>query len=278
MVRGIDFLPQEMLLDLPPELIQLVLERCTTTAFLQAAFSCRILYGIASSCREAVLHHLRQTPGPKRDLGRYGTKDLFRKLVSRSIRELYGAQFHANCKAFTFKGHGIDVRASSISKTGQVLSLVARGRPAIYLFRVHKSQFALIKLIKPILGTHAKVEVLRTAFAGDGGFYSLQRVTPVIDGDYGPRWKRGKIYFVHHVLASLSPSHAGSVRICGFPLHEDYEPKAFAVANRNTFAISWQHAAVEDHEVMLYTSLTEFATYSSGVVGLSIVVHLSSLC
>ena len=50
-----------MILTLPPELIQLVLQNCSTCAFLEVAFSCRTVYEIASTCREVLLHHLQRT-------------------------------------------------------------------------------------------------------------------------------------------------------------------------------------------------------------------------
>ncbi|KAI9933388.1 hypothetical protein AWENTII_002562 [Aspergillus wentii] len=267
-----------MLLNLPPELIQLVLQNANTPTYLQASLSCRTLYEIASNCREVVLHHLYQTPGLNPDVGLSETKQLFRILMERSSKQLYGAQFRANCKTFRFETEAIEVRASSLALSGDLkLVLVVRGQPKVHLFHIDDQEISYNGTLKSPWTHTGAVEVLKTTFDGDGGIYTLQRFRPTIDEDdpaaEHPFVKHalqsspsGMIYLVHH-----EPKNPhGRVRMCAFPDHVDYEPLAFAVADQGTFAVSWQHVRESsENEIILYTLLPESSEDASGIVELS---------
>ena len=267
-----------MLLDLPPELIQLVLQNVSTPDFLQVVYSCHILYEIASTCREVVLHHLRQTPGLTSGVQELETKRLFQLLARRSHQQLYGAQFYARRKAIEFGSQVIDTQASSLaSSSGDPnLALVFKGQPDIFLF--HAEDGGLIspraRLRLPWEQPGA-VELLRTTFSGEDGVYALYRFTPTMDED-DPNAEHpfvqhalqsnpsGTVHLVHFDSQSLQPR----VRVCAFPDHAGYAALAIAVGNSNTFAISWQHEREDnDHEVVIYSIYDESPDETSEVIG-----------
>ncbi|BAE65394.1 unnamed protein product [Aspergillus oryzae RIB40] len=259
-----------MLLQLPTELIQLVFQYSTTTAFLQAAFSCRTLYAIASNCREILLHHLYQTPGLNEDLLPADSKQLFRVLQKRASQQLYGAQFTASCTCFHFGSLVLDVKASSLAPSEhQTFALVYKGHEDIQLFRTENGQLQLKACLKPQRLQPGVVEVLRTAFDADDGLYVLQRFTstaeespdsehPFIKQAFNT-YTRGQVYLIRYSLQSRQDP----VRVCTFPDHAEYEPLALAAAHRDTFAISWQHSREsEEYEVVLYNSQSASSAHS----------------
>ncbi|KAF5862811.1 hypothetical protein ETB97_011159 [Aspergillus alliaceus] len=233
-----------MLLNLPTELIQVILQHSTTPAFLQAAFSCRTLYAIASECRELVLYHLHRTPGLNEGLLCFDSKQLFQVLQRRASQQLYGAQFTANCTHFNFGTSVLDVKASSLAPSDhQSLALVLKGQEDVQLFCFENGQLRLKACLKPPWLQSGVVEVLKTAFGADDGLYVLQRFTPAVeqgslDSEH-PFIKqalqsraRGQIYLVRYSLGSRHDP----VRICTFPDHAECHWKylAFGIATHRT--------------------------------------------
>lgn len=266
-----------MLLDLPPELIQLVLQNVGTPDFLQAAHSCHVLYELASTCREVVLHHLYQTPGLTEGVQGLETKKLFQLLCRRSRQQLYGAQFHARCKVLEFESQVIDVQASSFTSSGDAnLALVFKGLQDIFLFHVAGDGTlwprAQLKLPWEQPGA---VEVLKTAPPREDGLFALYKFTPTVDGD-DPNAEHpfvqeaqesnpeGTVYLVHFCHRAQQPC----VRICAFPNHDEYEPLSIAVADSDNFAISWRHKSEDNHEVVIHNVYGEHEPDdSSGTIG-----------
>ncbi|OGM40395.1 hypothetical protein ABOM_010806 [Aspergillus bombycis] len=259
-----------MLLQLPTELIQLVLQYSTTPAFLQAAFACRTLYAIASNCREILFHHLCQTPGLNEDLLPTESTQLFRVLQRRASQQLYGAQFTAGCTHFHFGSLVLDVKASSLAPSEhQTFALVYKGHEDIRLFRTENGQLQLKACLKPHRLQPGIVEVLKTAFDADDGLYVLQRFTPTVeestDSEHpfikqaSKSYIGGQIYLIRYSLQSRQDP----VRVCTFPDHAEYEPLALAAAHRDTFAISWQHSREsENYEVVLYNAQSTSSVHS----------------
>lgn len=269
-----------MLLDLPLELIQLVLQSANTPTYLQAAFACRTLYEIASSCRTVILHHVHQTPGFTSNVQHLETRRLFQLLVNRSFQQLYGAQFRASCKTFGFEPQAIDTQASSLAPFGNPnLVLISKGQPDVFLFQAGNEGLLLpgtrLELPWEQPGT---VEVLKTTSPQEHDVYVLYRVTPTIDKDdpdaAHPFVKHalqssssGMVYLAHFDLRTPYPN----IRMCAFPDHINYEALAFAVADQDTFAISWKHVHESSgHEVLLYTVLDETPNEASKIIGSSL--------
>ena len=268
-----------MLLDLPLELIQLVLQSASTPTYLQAAFACRTLYEIASSCRTVILHHLHQTPGFTSNVQRLETKRLFQLLVKRSHQQLYGAQFRASSKTFGFEHQAIDVQASSLAPFGNPnLVLISKDQPDVFLFKAGNGGLLLPGTrLKLPWEQPGRVEVLKTTSPQEHDVYVLYRLTPTIDKDdpdaEHPFVKHalqsslgGMVYLAHFDLRTPYPN----IRMCAFPDHTNYEALAFAVADQDTFAISWKHVYESGgHEVSLYTVLDETLNETSKIIGSS---------
>ncbi|BCS30341.1 F-box domain protein [Aspergillus puulaauensis] len=256
-----------MLLDFPPELTQLILLNCTTPAFLQAAFTCRILYEIASSSREVLAHHLRRTPGPSLDTSSLRTSHLFPLLKCRATKQLYGSQFDASCITFKFGDQAPSLKASSVvSHNDKSLILTAYCKQGIIpILQVREGQVLSFSRAKLPWFQPGSVEILKTAFGGSDLIYVLHRFTPHIeehdfDEDH-PFVKQaresgrgGLVYLSCHSLRFPDDP----VRVTTFPEHVDFEPSALAVStNGGTFAISWCHRMLSEHTVILYTISNE---------------------
>ncbi|KAL4812627.1 hypothetical protein BDW67DRAFT_169868 [Aspergillus spinulosporus] len=253
-----------MLLDLPPELIQLVLLNCTTPAFLQAAISCRTLYEIASRCREALVHHLKLTPGPCIDTSNLRTRHLFLLLKRRASKQLYGSQFDASCITFEFGNRVPNIKAASLAHcAGETLIFVTfRDEDVVRILRVHAGKVMLLSRARLPWGQWGSIDILKTASDGSNGLYVLHRFTPFKeghgkDGDH-PFVKQarqsgceGFIYLTCYSLQSPN----GPVKMTTFPEHADFEPSAFAVDSDGTFAIAWCHRMFSNHAVFHYTVL-----------------------
>ncbi|KAL1963299.1 hypothetical protein VTN77DRAFT_8522 [Rasamsonia byssochlamydoides] len=257
-----------MLLNLPTELIQLILQYTTTPSYLHAALSCRTLFYIASTYRDLIIHHLKQTPGLKSGVELRETKDLFLLLRRRAAKQLYGANFYADRTLYDFSGRSIDVGASSIADNGcsPNVALVLRDDELVHLFHTGvDGSTSLKRSLKFPYEQPGTVKILKTAFTGDNGISVLVQFTPTIadeDADTSHPFVKhalesrldGEIILVHYSLDDSDNSMA----VCTFPDHNDYEPLALAVTNRSQFAISWQH--VHDHhryEVVLYDAVTD---------------------
>lgn len=256
-----------MLLRLPPELIQLVLKNVDTPDYLQVAHSCHVLYELASSCREVVLHHLYRTPGLNQDLQEQETKRLFQLLARRARQQLYGAQFNASCKVLGLGDAVIDVQASSIASSGPAnIALAFKGIEGVFIFQASDEQEDPVFLIQTKLpwGHFGPAEVLKTAPLTDfgHGFFALYRFTAGVDGD-DPNAEHpfvrdaqqsnpnGTVFLIHYPL-DIDFSRP-CIRVCSFPDHADYEPLAIAVASSDTFVISWRHKSdAYENEVVMY--------------------------
>lgn len=269
-----------MLLELPPELLLLVLQNTNTPAYLQAMAACRALYEVATSCHSLVLHHVYQTPGVVTDVRSLETKELFQLLIKRSFRQLYGAEYRASCKAFSFESQKIDVQASSLAPSGDTsLALAVKGQSDVFLFHAEDEGFisprARLKVPEQYEQQLGAVEVLKTTVRGERDVYVLCRFTANIDED-GPdadhpfvqqalqsRHNRTVVLFHFEIQSS---DH--QIRTCCFPDHSEYEALAIAVADRDTFAISWQHPRDDhDFDVVLYNVADEVPDKDTNIIG-----------
>lgn len=250
-----------MLLQLPTELIQLVLRNCDTSAYFQAAFSSRRLYEIASNSREVIIHQLHNTPGWNDTIDANHTRHLFGELMRRSYEQLDGAEHYAN-PTYEYQDGVIDYHASTIeaSEDGIRALLVFKGHSTVRLIDMRDGDRTEVQLKSP--GENiGEVEIIQTAFDGNRGVYVLHRFKPFLDQELDtdhPFVKHalesrlnGSIHLAHH---QLNP-RANIIRMYDFPESRDYRPLALSVAN-GKFAISWRNTLDPfDHEVVLYTWL-----------------------
>ncbi|KAL3460566.1 hypothetical protein BJX64DRAFT_263001 [Aspergillus heterothallicus] len=254
-----------MLLDFPPELIQLILLNCTTPAFLQTAYTCRALYAIASNCRVALISQLRRTPGPPLDISSLSTSDIFSVLKNRAVKQLCDSQFNASCKAFHLRNASPNVKASSLALFGNRETLLfspCRSQHIVHILRVGHGQVSLVGKVKLPWIQSGSAEILKTAFDGYDLIYILHRFTHDVEeepacGPEHPFVKQARehgddgqtVYLTCHSLRAPGEP----VKVCAFHEHADSEPSALAVAEDGGFAISWCHRILSTHTVIHYT-------------------------
>lgn len=251
-----------MLLDLPPELVQLVLLNCTTPAFVQAAWTCRTLYEIALGCRESLVHHLQRTPGPSLDTSSLSTNRLFSLLKSRASKQLYGSQFNAGCITFSLGARLSNLTAwSLVSHADRTLVFTTVcDQSAVQVFEVDDEQLLPVSQAKLPWDQLGSLETLKTAFNGVNEIYILFRFTPSVDEhhlDSDPLFVKQAKELDHDGFLCLTchslEDPSSPVRITTLPDHEDFQPSALAVANDGSFAIAWCHRMLPDHTVVHYT-------------------------
>ena len=271
------------LLDFPVEIIQLILYHSTTPSFLQASYSCRTLFEVASTCREVVLHHLQHVPGFTLGLGLQeqtkdmSTPDLSLLLRRRASAHLFGANFSADQTCFNFPrigdgGYGsIKVPASSVAPFPEINAVLVRGGhgndgDTVHLFDVHNEIVTPRGMLEPPYDHPGKVEILKTVFSTPRLISVLQRYTPnsVFDQSSHPHessfvrtammpFRTSGIHLVHYTLC-YGDEEVEEPKLCSFPDHPNHIPITLAVASESTFAISWKNSDDESiHEVVLYT-------------------------
>ncbi|CAI7660387.1 unnamed protein product [Penicillium glandicola] len=250
-----------MLLQLPTELIQLVLRNCDTPSYFQAAFSSRRLYEIASGSREVILHQLHNNPGWNDGIEAHQTRHLFGELMRRSYDRLDGAEHYAT-PTYEYQNRVIDYHASTIEASEDSIRalLVFKGYSTVHLIDMGDGDRTEVQLKSPGRDI-GEVEIIQTAFDRNGGVYVLHRFRPFLDQELDtdhPFVKHalesrlnGSIHLAYH---HLNPP-TNTIRMYDFPECRDYRPLALSVAN-NKFAISWQNKLDPfDHDVVLYTHL-----------------------
>jgi hypothetical protein len=258
-----------MLLELPTELMTLILKHCTTPSFLSTALTCRALYIIASTYRELILHHLHQTPGLKAGLEQHDARELFLLLRSRAAGHLLNANFYADRTLYGFNGRSLDLRASSVANGGHTANLAAvlRDDACVHIFHADIegliSTDMTLKLPTDLFGA---IRIFKTTLIDDGGISVLVRSTiRPDDADVGT----SRLPFVqearqsqpesHYFLLYYDLHHSGNLMaVCKIYDRELFTPVALAATGPSQFAISWQHMQVQGcHEVDLYVASPE---------------------
>lgn len=259
-----------MLLELPTELMTLILKQCTTPSYLNTSVTCRALYIIASTYRELVLYHLHQTPGLKAGVEQRDTRELFLLLRSRAADHLFNANFYADRALYDFNGQHLDLRASSVASGGHNpnLAVVCRDDARVHLFHASAggsiSTTMSLKLPTDLLGV---VKVCQTTFIGDTGVSVLVRSTTPLQQD--AELDTLRLPFVqearqsqpecHYLVLYYDLSYSGDLMtVCKIYDRELFTPIALAATGPPRFAISWQHTQLQRcHAVDLYTAYPE---------------------
>lgn len=272
------------LTDLPPELLQLIFQQCTTPSFIQAAHSCRALFALASDSRAVIFHHLDQTPGlpaGSLDSPTPSTLELFVLLKRRAATYLYGADVRADCATFVPQSGSIDPRACAIQQSGDPdIAVVERGKHQVHLYRLVAGAIQPVCKLEPPPEYTGVIQVLRVIFAHDSKTISvLVRYEPNAETASNPvhpyvkealkHFRSPGIHLLHY--RRKAPGKPFSyVTLAGFTDNQTYthdshttqgyadtkyEPLAIDVANPFRVAICWRHTRYPDmRKVVLYTA------------------------
>ena len=81
---------RSLLLDLPPEILQLVLFHADTGALLASLTCCKKVFD-AAKAKHVVLQHMKRMPGLRLGLADLDSKTLFDSFRQRAARSLYAA-------------------------------------------------------------------------------------------------------------------------------------------------------------------------------------------
>ncbi|KAL1955379.1 hypothetical protein VTO42DRAFT_8599 [Malbranchea cinnamomea] len=252
------------LLDLPPELLQLVFRHCTTVSFLQLSLTCRSLFAIACSARAVILHHLSQVPGlpaASQESPTASTAELFLLLRRRAASHLYGADFHADRVIYNAGGGSIDPPACAVRLSGDPnLALVERGKHLVHLYHLTPGAIRPVCRLEPPPEYTGKIQVLRVIFAHDKQTISvLTRFEPnhaTTSVQVHPYVKEALRHFHRpgtHLIHYRRKAPGGPfcyITLAGFADHDindgaspdlQFEPLAIDVAHPLRVAVCWRH-------------------------------------
>lgn len=254
-----------MLLDLPTELIQIILGYTSPSAYIQAATCCKSLYSITSESRDLVLAHLRRTPGVKRDTKLCSTQQLFTLLQRRITDLLLNASFYADQTTYTSNGKKHDVGASSIGRIGKfaVLALAFKEDARIDLVYVDPNGAVSLKRsfdCSPPEPEECPGTIVKTTFANNHSLAVLVRGhtikakndTDHVFAEQLRNYSADSFYYYFFYIPLLWNSFPKICRLYG---RANFEPRALACTKNPImrFAISWQDRFDDrDHEVIFY--------------------------
>ncbi|KAF3481019.1 F-box domain-containing protein [Arthroderma uncinatum] len=268
----------DRLLELPVELLQLVVKSCSTPSYLQVIRTCRTLYSIGTTCREVVRHQLSQMPGLQvtesgTPLDSQSTAALYKELRKRAAAHLYGAHFHSDVTLHTLDGRVIDTKASCLfsdpyhtpwNRPQQTLALVPRGGDSVYLYHMGESSsgngvdagpMVFLDKIEPLSDFPGKIEILRVISSRSHPemISVLQRYEPPEQttdlpslhpfvGEAMMPYYSARIRLIHYSYAS-SARRWRPEAFTVFPreFEDDFLPRAIDVVDQEFVVVSWQH-------------------------------------
>ena len=204
------------------------------------------------------------------------TRALFGRLLQRSYRNLFGAEFYCQRKLITFEEKVLDTRASVLECNSAHGSskLVFKGDNHVYdiddglevagVISLPAEKFGTVDFLFTGHATHVTPESIRD------GIYMLHRFKPFDDpeADTSHPFVRQAMQYSSggNIFLECRPHYPSYSIIYSFPEEKDYEPIAFAStrefndvgyipSERYGFAISWQHRQrADDHHVVFYNT------------------------
>lgn len=284
-----------MLLELPAELVQLVLKHCTTPTYIQAALCCRALYRIASSSRDVVLHHLKTNPGKNLESEASGvlhidTYELFLLLRKRAGEHLLDGIYKFDRTMYDFGGKILDVNASSFCRTSYstTMTFVFKDDDKTYLCRLRSGEpMRLERIMECSLDVldAGHITIVKTAYLNNG---DAEKLAVIVRGqesevdtndvsaaafasEIRQQPYQGNYYLLLFSFLDewLSDESGIDVRthICRLHGHDDCKLNALAITQRGDFAISWeQTSGLGDPEVLFYTTSLDESIQSDAAV------------
>ncbi|KAK2855544.1 hypothetical protein FQN49_005086 [Arthroderma sp. PD_2] len=265
-------------LELPVELLQLVVKSCSTPSYLQVIRTCRTLHSIGTTCRDVLRHQLSRMPGLQTTesgapLDSLSTAALYKELRKRAAVHLYGAHFHSDVTLHTLDERTIDTKASSLFSDSyqvpgghprQPLALVPRGQDSVYLYHMGDPGYGndtvpgtmvFLDKLEPLSDFPGKVEILRviSSRSHPNMISVLQRYEPPAQvtglpslhpfvGDAMMPYYSARIRLIHYSYSSSSKCwKPGAFTVFPRELEEHFLPLAVDVVDQELVVVSWQH-------------------------------------
>jgi hypothetical protein len=182
-----------LLIDLPPELLQLVLLHCSTPSFVQLIRTCHTFFDLAAQTRDVVAHHLRNIPGENLDLPTefVSTKELFLTLRQRAAASLQAVNLTANRHDFYFHEASVDINASCITSmyyNNRYIALVERGGSSVHLYQASRGELEFRGVVDPRSGHGTLYRPLQTAFDTENNLHVLYNTERTAKNRPSPRF------------------------------------------------------------------------------------------
>jgi len=168
-----------LFIDLPSELLQLILQHSSTPSFVQLIRTCRTIFDLAAQSRDVVQHHLQKVPGKSlaNCSSRLSTQKLFLTLRRRAAASLYGVNITADRRDFCFPGAVVDVSASCITSINhRNIALVRKYSSLVQLYEAFQGELKPMGYIKPKSDDKTDCRPLQTAFDPVNNVYVLYSV------------------------------------------------------------------------------------------------------
>jgi hypothetical protein len=165
-----------LLINLPPELLQLILLYSSTPSFVQWIRTCHTLFDLAAESRDVITHHMDNISTGKLVLscGTVSTQELFLIFRRRAAASLQGVSITADRRDYYFPTASVDVGASCLtSKNDHNIALVRRGASSVQVYEVSQGQIKLRRVLDLECKDESTSRPLRTAFDELNNMYVL---------------------------------------------------------------------------------------------------------
>ncbi len=169
-----------LLLDLPAELLQMILVCSSTPSFVQLIRTCHAIFDLCARSRNVILHHLRNvsTASCTSSIDEIPTHDLFLIFRRRAAASLQGVNITADRLDFYLSGTTMDVSASSITSLDCLkVALVGKEGSSVQIYEVFEGKVKLRRVLYSQSDEDRNLRPLKTAFDQTNNVYVLYSVT-----------------------------------------------------------------------------------------------------
>lgn len=238
------------LLDLPPELLRMVLLHSSTPSFVQLIRTCRTIFNLAADSRDVVQHHLESIPGQSLADSNEKTARLFLILRQRAAASLQGVNITADRHDFHFPACSTNITASSITSINScTIALVWKGSARVQIFEAFQGELKLKGLLNPLADNYCPLQTAFDELNNVWVVYSNQDITEesaVLAEFYAELPERERVVttlLTRIKLCALSPPR----KI--WYLRWESSPRAVSIAAHggDKVAIAWETDTCVDH-------------------------------
>ncbi|KAL8793390.1 MAG: hypothetical protein Q9195_003976 [Heterodermia aff. obscurata] len=259
-MQDIETLPppgRNLLLNLPPEILQLVLFHADTGALLASLTSCKKVFD-AAKAKHVVLQHMNRMPGLRLGLADLDSKTLFDTFRQRAAKSLYAAGVLGHLTVYASSDDCISMKTSALFQGKPTLLATAHGHGEVRIYELTEKLDAEFQ--RPY-----QMDVLRMAFSNDRDLAVLCRpmqpkveATPFTDSnDQSPKVTMHTLKLVtFHRCHAKTKGHfyaSDQQEIRDITYFPNQEPVGLALASKGNACITWRdRGIVESTSVALY--------------------------